>query len=199
MRNDPSNPDLSPDQLAAFLDGELDAAAAARVEAWLADDPAAAAELDGQRRVLRLWHANPPPEPAEDAWTAVLARVAAKAPGRARKWPRTLALSAGLAAAVLAAVFLPRWLPTGVAPDGDNAPLPVIAPGDVTIISMDDRDTGGLVVAAPPVREILLASQDDVSVMNVQSYRDDDPAPLIGEGEVPMIVAAPAADAGRRP
>ncbi len=105
---------------------------------------------------------------------------------------------AGLAAAVLAAVFLPRWLPTGDGPHGDD-PLPVIAPGDVTIISMDDRDAAGLVVAAPPVREILLASQDDVSVMNVQSYRDDDPAPLIGEGEVPMIVAPPAARAGREP
>ena len=76
----------------------------------------------------------------------------------------------------------------------DNDPLPVVEPGDVAIISMDARDAAGLVVAAPPVQEpILLASQDDVSFMNLESYRDDGPAPLIGEGEVPMIVAPPVA------
>ena len=55
-----------------------------------------------------------------------------------------------------------------------------------------------VVVAAPPVREILLASQDDVSVMDVKSYRDDDPSPSIGEGEVPMIVAPSFFHAGGR-
>ncbi len=70
-------------------------------------------------------------------------------------------------------------------------PLLVIQPGDVEIISMDARDAGGLVVARPPVTlPILLARQDDVSFMNLESYQSDDGlVPQIGEGDVPMIVA----------
>ncbi len=46
---------------------------------------------------------------------------------------------------------------------------------------------------------ILLASQDDVSVVNVESYwQDDGRVPSIGEGDVSMIVAAPLA-ADREP
>ncbi len=111
MRHDSINPDPSPEQLAAFLDGELDPATAARVEAWLADNAAAAEELDGQRRVLRLWRANPPPEPGPAAWTTVLSRVEARLPAarrRPRKWPIALGVAAGAAAAVFAAVFLSR-------------------------------------------------------------------------------------------
>lgn len=202
MRHDRANPDPSPEQLAAFLDGELDPAIAARVEAWLADNAAAAEEMDGQRRVLRLWQANPPPEPGPAVWTAVLSRIEANLPvarRRPRKWPRVLSFGAVAAAAVLAAVFLTRLFQGGSPKDAD-APLPVIAPGDVTIISMDARDASGLVVAAPPVQEpIVLAGQDDVSVVDVKSYRDDGPVPHIGEGEVPMIVAASMTPVGREP
>jgi len=203
MRHDRANPGSSPERLTAFLDGELDPAAAARVEAWLADNAAAAEEIDGQRRVLRLWQANPPPEPGPAAWTTVLSRVETSLPAarpRRRKWPIALGLGAGAAAAVFAAVFLTRLFQGGPPKDAD-APLPVIAPGDVTIISMDAPDAPGLVVAAPPVQEpIVLAGQDDVSVMDVKSYRDDDGlVPRIGEGEVPMIVAASMAPAGRGP
>ena len=74
----------------------------------------------------------------------------------------------------------------------------MVGPGDVTIVSIDGRDAAGLVGEAPPVPEILLASQDDVSVMSVQSYRDDDPAPYIGEGDVPMIVASSVAGSANR-
>ena len=39
----------SPGQLAAYVDGELDAAACRQVEAWLATHPEAAAEIEAQR------------------------------------------------------------------------------------------------------------------------------------------------------
>src|SRR5205823_2431220 len=45
----------SPGQLAAYVDGELDAAACRRVEAWLAAHPEAAAEIEAQRRLADLW------------------------------------------------------------------------------------------------------------------------------------------------
>lgn len=203
MSSDPTRSNPSPERLAAYLDGQLDAADAARVAAWLADHPAAAEEMEGQRRLLRVWQANPPPEPGPAAWAVSLGRIQSRLPAAApRPWrlPRPLWLAAG-AAAVFAAVLLARSFQGEVPPKGGEEQLPVIGPGDVTVISIDARDAAGLVVAAPPVQEpILLASQEDVSVMDVKAYRDDDGrVPQIGEGEVPMIVAASVAGAAREP
>ena len=199
--SDPTRPGPSPERLAAYLDGQLGAADAARVAAWLADNPAAAEEMEGQRRLLRIWQAAPPPEPGPAAWDASLSRVAARLPTDPRPWRvhRPLWIVAGAAAAVFAAVLLARSFQGG--PGGADEPLPVAGPGDVTVLSIDARDAAGLVVAAPPVQEpIVLASQDDVSVMDVKAYRDDDGrVPHIGEGEVPMIVAASFAGAAREP
>ena len=195
MRNDPTNPDPSPEQLAAFLDGELDPAARSRVEAWLSVHPDAAAEIDGQHRLARLWRDNPPPEPGPGAWAATLARVEARLPvpvQRPRRLPRALWLCAGAAAAVLAAVLVGRAFLPGTLPKVEKVdPLPVVEPGDVTIISMDARDAGALVVAVPPIQQpLLVAGQDDVSVMDMEPYwKDDGQVPQIGEGEVPMITA----------
>ena len=208
MRNDRTNPDPSPEQLAAFLDGELDAADRARVETWLTTHPNAAAEIDGQRRVARLWADNPPPEPGPAAWATALAGVRARLPvPRPRRLPRTLWLGAGAAAVLLAALIgarlsalVPKLLfgneggaarsQTGVWERGSKSeksnPRPVVTPGDV-------------VVAAPPIQQAILpAGQDDVSIMSMESYPGDDGrVPQIGEGDVPMIVA-PLARAGGR-
>jgi len=214
MRNDPHLPEPTPERrggvtpplLAAFLDGELDAAERSRVEAWLADRPAAAAEIGGQRRVARLWGETPPPEPGPDAWAAVLANVEARLPiagRRPRRRPWLPWVGAAAAAAVIAAVLLSPFFHGGAAPTiaERTDPLPVIQLGDVVIVSMDARDAGGLVVARPPVQQpILLARQDDVSFMSMESYpRDDGLVPQIGEGEVPMIVAPLARAGGREP
>ncbi len=199
MRNDPINPDPSPEQFAAFLDDELDAADRSRVESWLATHPDAAGEIDGQRRVARLWADHPPPEPGPDVWTATLSRIGARLPApRPRRLPRTLWL--GAAAAALLAVLVGARLFHGVPPKIEKVePLPVIEPGDVVVISMDARDAGGLVVAAPPIPQAILpAGQDDVSVMSLESGpRDDGRVPQIGEGDVPMIVAPLALAGGR--
>jgi anti-sigma factor RsiW len=188
MSNDPSHPNSAPsaEQFAAFLDGQLEPAAHTRVEAWLTTDPAAAAEMDGQRRVARLWVKTVSPEPDSAAWTATFARIEAKLsprPSRSRL-PRTLWLGVGAVAACLAAVVLTRhFLPAG--------------PTDARQI-----DPPGNVVAAPSGQEeFLLASQEDVSIMNVEPYPNDDGLTAsIGEGEVPMIVAPRIAPAsGREP
>lgn len=93
---------------------------------------------------------------------------------------RTFWLSAGLAAAVLTAVLLTRQfqpVPAITRP-------PLIASGGVSVINTE-----------PPDQEpILLASQDDVSIVNVEPYSQaDGRVPSIGEGDVSMIVAAPLA------
>ena len=67
-----------PRLLAAYADGELDAAGRARVEAWLAANPDARADLEAQRRLGPrgpLWEASAapqsgPPAPALAAGSA---------------------------------------------------------------------------------------------------------------------------------
>jgi anti-sigma factor RsiW len=177
MRNDPTNPDPSPEQLAAFFDGELDPAARTRVEAWLAGRPDAAAEIDGQRRAVRLWNDNPPPEPGPDDWAATLAGIQARLPARSRRpraLPRTLWLCAGLAAAVLVAALLTRlFMPAAPRPVDKHDPPVAKGPPD-----------------APAQEPILLVGQNDVSIINMEPFwRDDGQVPHIGEGDVPMIVA----------
>ena len=204
MRNDPTNPDPSPEELAAFLDGELDGAARSHVEAWLSSSPDAAAEIDGQQRLARLWRDNPPPEPSAGAWAATLTRIEARLPvpvRRPRRLPRVLWLCVGAAAAVLAVVVVGRAFLPGALPRVEKVdPLPVVEPGDVTIISMDARDADALVVAVPPIQPPLLAAgQDDVSVMDMEPYwKDEGQVPQIGEGEVPMITAPLIARVGGR-
>jgi anti-sigma factor RsiW len=179
MNHDGIHPDTgpSPERFAAFLDGELDAGARVRVEVWLANHPSAAEEIEGQRRVVRLWQACVPAEPSPAAWAAAFDRIEARlrpASHRPPRMRRALWLSAGLAAAVLTAVLLTRQFQPGPA----TTRPPGIAPG----------------TEAPDQEPILLASQDDVSVVNVESYwQDDGRVPTIGEDDVSMIVAAPLA------
>jgi anti-sigma factor RsiW len=185
MNRDGISPDTapSPEQFAAFLDGELDAGARARVEIWLANHPSAAEEIEGQRRLMRLWQASVPAEPSPGAWSAAFDRIEAKlrpASHRPRAIRRALWLSAGLAAAVFVAVLLARQFQPGATPTRP----PMIASGNVS----------GVNTETPDQEPILLASQDDVSVVNVEPYsQDDGRVPSIGEGDVSMIVAAPLA------
>jgi anti-sigma factor RsiW len=185
MNHDWIHPDNgpSPEQFAAFLDGELEAGACAHIEAWLAEHPSAAEEIEGQRRLMRYWQATVPGEPSSAAWTAALDRIEAKlrpVSRRPRALRRTFWVSAGLAAAVLTAVLLARQFQ----PSPVTTRPPVIASN-----AGADGDQ----------EPILLASQDDVSVVNVESYwQDDGRVPSIGEGDVSMIVAAPLA-ADREP
>ena len=168
----------SPEQFAAFLDGELDAGARARVEVWLTNHPPAAEEIEGQRRVMRVWQDCIPAEPDRAAWAAAFQRIETRLRPvwhRPRAIRRTLWFSAGLAAAVLIAVLLTRQF----LPGASITRPPVIA------------SSIGVETDQEP---ILLASQDDVSVVNVESYwQDNGRVPTIGEGDVSMIVAAPLA------
>src|SRR5438552_5519183 len=68
-----------PELLAAYVDGELDAAGRAQVETWLAAHPDAYAEVENQRKLSRkngkLWHFSAPPSPGERSWTRLFQRM----------------------------------------------------------------------------------------------------------------------------
>jgi anti-sigma factor RsiW len=87
---------VSEDRLHAYVDGALDAAAVAEIEAWLADNPEAAAEVAAwraQREALRAAYDPVLAEPVPEGISALLADRG-RQPGRAAPWLRA---AAGLA------------------------------------------------------------------------------------------------------
>jgi len=170
----------SPEQLAAYADGELDAASRARVAAWLAEHGDAAAEVEALRRLDRLWQETPPPEPGDAEWAAALERIASQTqdqraaaaqPAPHRRIAGLLAALGLTAAAAVVAAML--WHPAAP-PMNDPQPqpqprllvkvLPAVADDDVEIVSIDAADLGCLVVGEPPMRGpmVLVAAGDIV-------------------------------------
>jgi hypothetical protein len=195
----------TPQHYAALLDGELAPPAAAAVEAWLAAHPDAAAEVEGQRRVMRLVQDHPPPDPAPGAWDATLARVhdslrpAARSRGRRGYW-----FGAGAAAAAAAALLLVRlsWPAPGTSPVTPPPPepavevFPIATDDDIHIIRMEfvgldaEAEARRVLAGRPPVPGALnLAGQEEVTVIRMGGHpAEDGRTPVLAEGDVPMIV-----------
>jgi hypothetical protein len=153
----------SPEQFAAYSDGELGPADRAAVDEWLLDHPTDRAEVDAARRLARLMQATAAADPGEAAWAGVLERVAAAPPAPARRPVRrhrwialVVVAAAGLAAAAVVLALLPRQ---------PVEPLHVASDDDIEIISMDGGDVRALLVGQPPVHgAFVLALPDDITV-----------------------------------
>jgi len=198
----------SPEQLAAYLDGELDPASRARVAAWLCAHPAAAAELHSLRQLESLWRETTPATPPQPTWDALLDRVVSAAgrrssaeafeagepivasgPALARSrsggWRWHLRMAGTAAALLLAALWMYRpSSPQATAPPPVVAVAPVLrvaGDDDVEIISMDATDIGLLVVGEPPMRgPFLLAAPGDVVLVNLAPDPEDGMMPITG-------------------
>src|SRR5260370_24047202 len=94
--------------VAAYLDGELDRDARKKVEDWLDQDPGARADLEGQRRLVKLWEETAPAEPAPAASSALLSRLE-KAPRQMPK-PWRFWNGPGWVARILAMTAAALWL-----------------------------------------------------------------------------------------
>ncbi len=200
----------TPEQLAAYVDGELDAcpdlaALKRRVQVWVADHPEAAAAVEAQRRLDRLWHATTPPEPTEAAWADVFARLEylpLPPPERspARRLRPFVWGAATLAASAAAVWFLTAYLDGPATPDAivhkvsrerrEAPPLPAppiepfpVAVGDeVEILSVKGADTGTLVVGSLPVPgPIELVRSGEIEITQAE------PDVRMGGGGPPMI------------
>jgi hypothetical protein len=192
------------EDLTAYVDDELDAAQRTWVEAWLRLHPESAAEIEGQRRLGRLWHATTPVELDSATWACLWARLQQHffSPPPARPWPRWLVhvgAVAGLAAALL--LMLSWQRATGPAEDPvAGGTLRIVSPEDVDIISLRAADRFTLVVGVPPVTgPLLLASAADVEFEGVEPAADG-MVPEVHMDETtltPMIVAPFEASAGR--
>jgi hypothetical protein len=185
---------LQPECLAAYVDGELDAATQRQVDCWLEADPRAAAEVAGQRRVMELLRNTSPPQPEPSQWHAVRCRVEQAMHAR-RAWPKNLGrlglAVAGLAASTLLAVTLLRQPREQTVPQPPAAfePFVVADPEDIEIQRMRAADRSGLVVGRPPLEgTVEWAAPGDVHVLRV-SANADGLRPTVATDDSPYIMA----------
>jgi hypothetical protein len=192
----------SPEQLAAYADGELDAASRRHCAEWLAGHPEDAAEVETWRRLTRLWQASAPDEPGPAVWAAALDRIektlpaGPPAPVRGRNlflWASLLTATAAAILTVSLSARLFRSVPE-VPSDPVDEPYLVAEAHEVTIISMDVKDTDALVVGESPVHgPLAFAGFEDIILLNARGMHDDAPQPSLDEQlALPMIVPQPA-------
>jgi hypothetical protein len=180
MKDDLAPPDVK--TLTAYFDGELnragDAATRRQVEAWLARNPAARAELTEWRRLRQLWDATTPAEPGTARAAKLLARLRhATTPPRdtARRW--RLAMTGVAVAAVAATVLLVVWFINQPTPPNGLGPvvkiptdevLEVAQWDEVVVLRITGEDTASLIVGILPVTGNLeLADPGEVSLKRV--------------------------------
>lgn len=168
----------SPEQLAAYADGELEGPAHQAVETWLTDHPDAALEVEQHRSLTRAWKESSAPEPSAEAWRHTLRAIHQRLQPRRHPFNRRwlgVALAGLTAAAVVAALVAPRFLapPASVIPTQpvtsappEEEPFPVVEAHEVIIISMNPNDSEALVVAQPlQLSEIQLVTHEDIEII----------------------------------
>jgi hypothetical protein len=181
----PSPADPQPDGfprelLAAYVDGELDAAGRAAVERWLADHPEASAEVEAQRELspanVPLWERAEPPEPSLLAWANVRRGIEEELttpgsipmrPGRWRvaAWTVGGLLTAGVAAAVAWVAFTPIVPPPIPEQPVEVARAPANAGPEIAPLPRDVTSPPPELVAGFAV--LPMASDDDVILERV--------------------------------
>jgi hypothetical protein len=215
--NDPDH-EPTPEQLAAWADGELPWPEARQIEAWLARHPDQARDAEGLRQLVRLYRDNAPSEPPAQVWQTALDQIesaleAPRPPSRSpsRSWRLHLLLGLiGTAAAVLGAVLLARNLgPTpkppvepesiASAPEEDEV-FPVVSVSEIHIISVDTRDADRIALDQPLMGSFELAADEDITIEKVERNPDEETMPrLKRRAGVPMIIVVRADDEDEDP
>jgi hypothetical protein len=204
-----------PAELAAYVDGHLDARRHREVEAWLSEHPDVAAELHAHRRLERLWRRTAPDSPTPARWSLVrlnifagLADRSAAVKSPSRWWIVPLALGTVAAGTLLALVLFRDYLPlthtdrsTSASPIGevgipkdDKESKPekveafkVLSDDEVEIITMDLRDIDALVIGLPPLLgNLVLLSEDEVEAVTIEA-EGSQPTPEIAADGNPML------------
>jgi hypothetical protein len=199
--NDRNDPDALPSRdawLQSYIDGELAPEERARVEAWLAADPAARSQAEAQRRVAELFDDDEIAEPPQQAWDGVLGRISRalkRHPSGSSRlgkkvWPLVWVAAA---AAVFAGVWLGARLLLHPKPDRPGIEvLEVATADDVVIDEMDPFDARVLVVGRVPgglpaeLHErgpFLVASDSEIAIISM----DGDDTDLLVVGLPPII------------
>jgi hypothetical protein len=194
----------TPEILAAYVDGELEACQRRDVEAWLTEHADAQSDVAAQRRIAALSQSSRPAEPDAATWSVALASIAARLPSgprvqRHRHLPLRWLVGVAAAAAVAASIAL--WInrPTTVEPDFSGPPpsdpWPVVSAEDVVITSIAEADRDSVVVGELPISSPLaLVNHGDIN--QVELTPDQGMNPQYHPDHAPMIISEPRKDAG---
>ena len=179
--------DLSPELLAAYVDGELGPRDRTRVELWLADHPEARNLVEDQEslgpRNTDFWQVASPPEPSHRQWADVLDAIRGRSsiltPRRWLPWAGSLALAAAATAATV--LFVLASNPVHLGPDigpaildsaePEEEPLAIASTDEVRIISLPESAARFLVVGEHPLRDslVILARADEIEFLGVNT------------------------------
>jgi hypothetical protein len=211
-----SNPAPTPEQLAAWADGELNRADAERVEAWLAAHPDAADEAE-PGRIVHLYRDHPPPEPTDRAWQATLHRIAHRTnrPGAdvrraGSSWKLRLVVGLAATAAAVGGLVVARNLlfeqpndlkphtiaiapePASIFDDEPDGPFPVVTLSEVEVISISPGDADRVTLGQLLLGNFEVAGPEDIDIVKLEPDPEDGQMPRIHRGLVPMILLAAA-------
>lgn len=192
-------PTQRPELLAGYADGELTAADCATVDAWVAADAAARAELETQERLARknvdLWQRLSPPLPDDAGWNRTLSgiklglqpatpsyRTSNRNPLPHRVW----AVSA-VAATVFVAVAIGLMTFRG---DGIKSPalaadtLQIVHADDITIMSLQGDDDVIVIGRSPLTGPLDLVTVGDTELWATSTDLSETPSkPNIAPGD----------------
>ncbi len=212
FRNGENRTKPTPEDLAAYLDGEFEGDDARipqkqLVEEWLADHPEAFADLTAWRRLKQIWQDTTPELSEESRWAALLSRIQhdlthGPKPTVPAPKPFPWGWVSGFAAALLLTVGFLIWqgqspkpekktpspsFSKNKSPSLPTKPFPVVAADEIQILHVGGEDISGLVIGAPPMEGVMpMAGPDEIVFTSVQTSQEEDPEPNI-KNNPPMI------------
>ena len=189
MNQNAYDPDRTPtpEQIAAWVDGESSSCEAGLVESWMADHPEARREAESMAQMTRLYRDQALPMPSEERWQSALDRIrprVAPSPGAAWRWRLLLGLTLASAAMVGAVVLSRALWPTptpepfvqtpAVRGEDDDEPFAVAKLSEVHIIRMDADDADRIVTGQPLIGTMDFAGQGEIDMVRVQANSDEE-------------------------
>ena len=205
MNQNDDTPDRTPtpEQIAAWIDGESPRGEAAMIEAWMAVHPETRRDAEAMAQTTRLYRDQAIPMPSESRWQSAFDRIQPRvAPTGGAGWRLLLGLALA-SAAVLGAVMLARTLwPTTppaivltppIPPEEDEEPFAVARLAEVHIIHMDADDADRIVTGQPIMGTMVFAAQSDIDEVQVLPDPDEGHTPrLERRAGLPWVVLAKA-------
>jgi hypothetical protein len=200
----------APEELAAYVDGQLEPARLRDVEDWLSQHPELSAELQGHRRMARLWRRTSPETPSAARWSLLRNTIWAGIEDRNSPWRKSrrwwiapLVVGAVAASALFAIVlvhkirnemnersreFTQQSPPAPEVHEPEHEPVfEVLSPDEIDIITLDLRDRHAIMIGAMPLRDALaLLSGDEVEGVTIEP-EGSGTAPEIGGEFNPML------------
>jgi anti-sigma factor RsiW len=195
----------TPEQIAAWVDGESSRGEADRVETWVADHPEARRDAESMAQLTRLYRDQPIPMPSEARWRSTLDQIrprVAPTPEAARRWRSWLGVAIA-SAALVGAVILARnlWPSPTPAPiartsqvpdEEDEEPFAVARSSEVHIIRMDAEDADRVVTGRPLLGTMDFAGPGDIDVLKIQPAGEGLTPRLERRAALPWVVLAKA-------